>query len=221
MAKILIYNNNFNRMETYYRGLSEAMPYITNRTLTVREFRSNSYSNTIWTSTRTMNSWNRFRTLYGRGIYVGFAFKRCWQGGHGNQSQHYAGTAFDVGQNLTYNQRLTMRNLAASSGIWGYVEPIELTPRWVHFDARTTASGYPTIRYGSKGNYVCVGQDALNALGFRTGGLDGIFGTQTRNAVLTFQSRNGLSADGILGPLTWSRLMAQVNGIGRTSTVID
>lgn len=129
--------------------------------------------------------------------------------------------AFDVGQNLSASQRLSMRNLAASSGVWTYVEPINLTPRWVHFDDRTTAAGYPTIRYGSKGNYVCVGQDALNALGYSTGGLDGVFGTNTRNAVLTFQSRNGLSADGIMGPMTWSRLMAQANGIGRTSTVVN
>lgn len=27
MAKILVYNNDNNRMETYYRGESEAMPY--------------------------------------------------------------------------------------------------------------------------------------------------------------------------------------------------
>lgn len=221
MAKILVYNSNSNRMETYYRGLSEAMPYITNRTLTVREFRSNSSSNILWTSRETMRSWNSFRSLYGRGIFVGFAFKRPWEGGHANQSQHYAGTAFDVGQNLSSSGRAAMRNLAASSGFWGYVEPINLTPRWVHFDDRTTAAGYPTVRFGSKGNYVCVAQDALNTLGYETGGLDGIFGTQTRNAVLTFQSRNGLSTDGILGPLTWSRLMAQVNGIGRTSTVIN
>lgn len=100
-------------------------------------------------------------------------------------------------------------------------EPINLTPRWVHFDDRTVAAGYPTVRYGSKGNYVCVAQDALNALGFTTGGLDGVFGTQTRNAVSSFQSRNGLSADGILGPNTWSRLMSQVNGIGKTGTVIN
>ena len=196
MAKILVYNNNSNRMETYYRGLSEAMPYVTNRTLTVREFRSNSVSNILWTSRNTMISWNKFRSLYGRGIYVGYAFKRPWEGGHANQSQHYAGTAFDVGQNLSYSARVAMRNLAASSGIWAYVEPINLTPRWVHFDDRTTASGFPTIRYGSKGNYVCVAQDSLNALGYSKGGLDGIYGTNTRNAVLTFQSRNGLSADG-------------------------
>ncbi len=122
MAKILVYNNNANRMETYYRGLSEAMPYVTNRTLTVREFRSNSNTNILWTTRNAMNSWNNFRRLYGRSIYVGFAFKRSWEGGHANQSQHYAGVAFDVGQNLSASGRLAMRNLAASSGFWTYVE---------------------------------------------------------------------------------------------------
>ena len=221
MAKILVYNNYSNRMETYYRGLSEAMPYNANRTLTVKEFRANSRSNILWTSTLTMNAWNSFRYIYGRGIFVGFAFKRCWEGGHSDLSQHYAGTAFDVAQNLSYSGRLAMRNLAASSGIWNYVEPISSTPTWVHFDERTTVAGYPIIRFGDKSNYVCTAQDALNVLGYNTGGLDGIFGSNTRNAVLTFQSRNGLSADGILGPLTWSRLMAQVNGIGQTATVIN
>ena len=38
------------------------------------------------------------------------------------QSQHYAGVAFDVGQNLSASGRLAMRNLAASSGFWTYVE---------------------------------------------------------------------------------------------------
>ena len=54
MARILIYNNDTNRMETYYRGLTEAMPYITNRTLTVREFRGSSGSNVLWTEKRVM-----------------------------------------------------------------------------------------------------------------------------------------------------------------------
>ena len=27
MARILVYNNDTNRMETYYRGENEAMPY--------------------------------------------------------------------------------------------------------------------------------------------------------------------------------------------------
>lgn len=127
MAKILVYNNNTNRMETYYRGESEAMPYNSNRTLKVGEFRGSSNSGLLWTDRRAMQAWNSFRYIYGRPIYVGFAFKRPWEGGHGTFSQHYAGVAFDVGQNLTDAQRNEMRNLAISSGIWNFVEPANLT----------------------------------------------------------------------------------------------
>lgn len=94
MARILLYNNNSNRMETYYKGLSEAMPYNSGRTLTVREFSGSSNSNTLWTDLRTMESWNSTRYLYGSPIFVGFAFKRPWQGGHSNLSQHYARNSF-------------------------------------------------------------------------------------------------------------------------------
>lgn len=219
MIKILVYNNNLDRMEKYYRELSDSMPYNANRTLTVNEFRSNSTASTIWTSTLTMTAWNSFRYIYGNPIFVGFAFKRPWEGGHSNLSQHYAGTAFDVGQNLSYSNRVAMRNLAANSRIWNYVEPISDTPRWVHFDERTTFAGYPTIRYGSKSNYVCIAQDALNALGYSTGGLDGIFGNQTRNSTINFQNANGLVADGIIGKNTWNKLMGQVNGIGKVGKV--
>ena len=38
MAKIKVYNNDTNKMETYYKGELEAMPYNSNRTLLVREF---------------------------------------------------------------------------------------------------------------------------------------------------------------------------------------
>ena len=57
-----------------------------------------------------------------------------------------------------------MRNLAENSGIWNYVEPISLTPRWVHFDERQVQFGYPMLRQGSRGVYVCVLQDSLNTL---------------------------------------------------------
>ena len=90
MAKILIFNNDSNRMEVYYRGENEPMPYNTNGTLRVREFRGSSRSNILWTTKRTMQSWNSQRYIYGRTIYVGFAFKRPYEGGHGNLSQHYA-----------------------------------------------------------------------------------------------------------------------------------
>ena len=219
MAKILVYNNQTNRMEIYYKGENEAMPY-NNGTLKVKEFQGSSKSNLLWTDRRTMQSWNNFRTLYGKPIYVGFAFKRPWEGGHGNLSQHYAGVAFDVGQNLNETSINYMRNLAKASGYWRYVEPAADTPRWVHFDDRWIASGYPLTQFGSRGVYVLIAQDALNTLGLGTGGLDGIFGSKTREAIITYQGNNNLAQDGKIGPLTWNSLMTAVVGKGSTNTTI-
>ena len=226
MAKIFIYNESSNRMETYYRGEGQAMPYNTNNTLTVREFKARSVSQTLWTTRNTMLAWNAQRYIYGAPIYVGAAFRRPWENAHGLQSQHYAGVAFDVGQILTAEQRQVLYNSARNSGVWSYVEPIGQTPLWVHFDKRTfppacITGGYPTISRGSKGVYVLVAQDGLNTLGFSTQGLDGIFGTNTRNAVLRFQASRGLVNDGIIGCNTWKELQNEVVGIGRKSTTID
>lgn len=132
MAKIIVYNNDTNRMEVFYRGEEESMPYITNRTLKVREFRGSSKSSTLWTEKRAMQAWNTQRYLYGKPIPVGYAFKRPYEGGHGSQSQHYAGLAFDVGQTLSSQERNELRRSAVASGVWGYVEPASLTPTWVH-----------------------------------------------------------------------------------------
>lgn len=226
MAKILVFNNDTNRMETYYRGETESMPYNTNRTLRVSEFRGSSKSNILWTDKRTMQAWNSQRYIYGAPIYVGFAFKRPYEGGHGNQSQHYAGTAFDVGQRLSSTQRRVLWNSANSSGVWSYVEPISMTPTWVHFDKRfgrpaCSSGGFPLVKRGMRGNYVCIAQDDLNTLGFRTGGLDGVFGDQTYNAVRSYQVSRGLSVDGIIGCNTWRSLQENVIGTGPTNTTIN
>lgn len=226
MAKIIVYNNDTDRMETYYRDLSESMPYNTNSTLTVREFRGASRSNTLWTTKRTMTSWNTQRYIYGAPIPVGFAFRRSWEGGHGYQSQHYAGTAFDVGQRWTDAQRAVLRNSAKNSGLWNYVEPLSISPTWVHFDRRQrppacSSGGYPLIKRGSLSVYVLIAQDDLNTLGFSTRSLDGIFGNRTYNAVIEYQRSRGLSVDGIIGCNTWRSLQENVIASGRTSTTID
>ncbi len=226
MAKIIVYNNDTDRMETYYKGVLEAMPYNTNRTLTVKEFRGASNSNTLWTTKRTMQSWNSQRRLYGAPIPVGYAFRRSWEGGHTGQSQHYAGTAFDVGQQWTNAQRAALRASAQNSGLWSYVEPVSISPTWVHFDRRQKPSacssgGYPLIKRGSLSVYVLIAQDDLNTLGFGAGSLDGIFGNSTYNAVVRYQASRGLIADGIIGCNTWRSLQENVVGTGRTSTTID
>lgn len=226
MAKIIVYNNDTDRMETYYRSLSESMPYNINRTLTLKEFKGASDSQTLWTTKRTMTSWNTQRYIYGSPIPVGYAFRRPWEGGHGTQSQHYAGTAFDVGQLWTNTQRAVLRNSAENSGLWSYIEPYSISPTWVHFDRRQkpsacTSGGYPLLKRGSLSVYVLIAQDDLNTLGFPTGGLDGIYGIRTYNAVRNYQQSRGLSVDGIIGCNTWRSLQENVISSGRTSTTID
>ena len=84
-----------------------------------------------------------------------------------------------------------------------------------------STGGFPTLRRGSLSNYVLIAQDDLNTLGYTTGGLDGIFGSATENAVRRYQRAVGLTADGIVGCNTWRALQEAVVGTGRTNTTID
>ena len=84
-----------------------------------------------------------------------------------------------------------------------------------------SSGGFPQLKRGSLSNYVFIAQDDLNTLGYRTGGLDGIFGSATQDAVRRYQASRGLAADGIIGCNTWRSLQENVVGTGRTSTTID
>lgn len=57
-------------------------------------------------------------------------------------------------------------------------------------------------RYGSSGTEVTNIQTRLKSWGYYNGSVDGIFGTGTRSAVVAFQRKNGLTADGIAGSAT-------------------
>lgn len=225
MAKVIIYDVYTQALETYELNENDPMPYAYGRTMLVREFRGSSRSNVLWTTNAAMEAWNATRRTYGSPIPFRYAFKRIWEGGHGQQSQHYAGVAFDVGQALSQTKRNRIWNVARDLGVWVYVEPLSMTPTWVHMDKRygtpACSAGYPALSSGSRGIYVLILQDALNALGYSTQTLDGVFGGNTRAALLAYQRENGLSADGVVGCNTWRRLVSEAVGIGRTSTVID
>ena len=172
---------------------------------------------------------NVTRRKDGRGIPVGYAFRRIWEGGHGTRSQHYAGVSFDVGQSLTQRERAAIYNAARGTGAWGYVEPLSQTPTWVHMDRRYgtpacsgTTAGYPTLRRGSRGCYVMILQDALSTLGYQTGSrIDGVFGARTEEALRGYQRRTSLSVDGVCGCNSWKKISTAVLGVGRTKTTID
>ncbi len=66
----------------------------------------------------------------------------------------------------------------------------------------------PTLRKGIRGLVEIVRslQKALAGLGFFSGLADGDFGTLTEDAVIAFQTHNGLKKDGIFGPKSWAAL---------------
>lgn len=57
-------------------------------------------------------------------------------------------------------------------------------------------------KYGSYGDEVRLIQSKLKNWGYYNGEVDGIFGSATKNAVMYFQKKNGLTPDGIAGKKT-------------------
>ena len=93
-----------------------------------------------------------------------------------------------------------------------YYGNVEIVP---DAPVRGIVSSYPgtPLRVGSSGPSVVVVQTSLNRISQnypaipKLSTVDGIFGSQTENAVRTFQRIFGLTPDGIVGPATWYALV--------------
>ena len=62
-----------------------------------------------------------------------------------------------------------------------------------------------TLQEGSTGSCVVSLQQRLNQLGANLV-VDGDFGPATKNAVIAFQKKQGLYADGVVGKNSWAKL---------------
>jgi len=89
------------------------------------------------------------------------------------------------------------------------IPPTEITPP-------PNIPEYPgtLLRIGSSGQSVWLMQTFLNEISIAYPsipqiGVDGIFGEQTRSAVVAFQREFMLSPDGIIGPITWDKIVQQ------------
>jgi len=60
-----------------------------------------------------------------------------------------------------------------------------------------------TVKFGSTGDDVKKVQEILKLT------VDGIFGMATHEAVITFQKKSNLLADGVVGPITWNALLGE------------
>ncbi len=70
----------------------------------------------------------------------------------------------------------------------------------------TATTSTPILKLGSLGDLVVWAQEHLASAG-DTIPIDGSYGPTTQSAVETFQTAEGLTADGIVGPATWAALL--------------
>ena len=75
--------------------------------------------------------------------------------------------------------------------------------------AESMVTPEPALHNGSQGEKVWKLQERLQVLGYYTDAVDGQFGQGTRDAVIAFQKKNGLEADGYAGEETQKVLYSE------------
>jgi peptidoglycan hydrolase-like protein with peptidoglycan-binding domain len=89
--------------------------------------------------------------------------------------------------------------------------------------SRVVTKPSDNVRLGDTGSGVKQIQTALVAHGYKVA-TDGAFGPQTSQAVKDFQKKNGLTQDGVVGPVTWAKLQAAPTAatttVAKTTTTV-
>ena len=128
-----------------------------------------------------------------------------------------AGTSY---ARICYLFRGNPVTVTGTSGTWtkviyngqsGYVYSQYVSP------ASGGATYSAVLGSGSKGNEVVALQKKLILLGYLSGATDGVFGEKTESAVRLYQTRNGLTIDGVAGNVTQNAIGAEAQ---RIETVI-
>lgn len=105
-----------------------------------------------------------------------------------------------IDQSASFTNRSRLANEYGISGYRGTAEQNLLLLNRMRKGIKNVPYPGHYIKEGSKGRYVKMVQGKVNVKE------DGIFGPITERAVRDWQRDHGLSADGIVGPKTWSKM---------------
>lgn len=82
------------------------------------------------------------------------------------------------------------------------IEYTSVINNYINQENLNNSAQFVLSQYGSRGNEVRQIQSKLKQLGHYKGSVDGIFGSDTKKAVISFQKSCGLKPDGVAGPKT-------------------
>lgn len=194
MYTLYIYNDESRRLERYKLEAFMNIPYTSHGSMSASEFFSDTVSSVGWTSTEFLHKWNN---LSKGTIHPQSVFRRIFEGGHITESMHYAGLAADIPNTPEDHPFPFSEN-----------RHVALAP-----------AGFPDVSLGDIGLFVLVLQDALAALGFNEGELDGFFGKETLKALLRFRKTYSVEGGDFCDRKTWCALSFRAAGCGVTPTV--
>ena len=97
-------------------------------------------------------------------------------------------------------------HFASPSGQADLLKSTEYTQLKLEQEECALAQMAAILRQGSTGNEVKEVQRRLKMWGYYAGSVDGEFGAKTKKAVVAFQKKNGLTADGVVGKDTYKAL---------------
>lgn len=123
----------------------------------------------------------QFQSWLNSGYSAGLTVDGLW----GPKTRKAATAALQTELNAQFSKGLTV------DGIWG----------------SKTKAACVNVKQGASGNLTRIIQGVLYCRGYDPQGFDGVFGTGCTAAVKSFQSAQGLTADGVVGKNTWERLL--------------
>lgn len=167
------------------------------------------------------------------GMNVNYATDPNWARSIGslmNQLSNYAKTPFSDYQQYTGSQTgvpAPQSSVEPSYGFNGAKGQIvnlanyQGLPFFPTMQAGEAAMYSVTLQNGSSGSQVATVQNVLNQQDQAALTVDGVFGTQTENAVKTYQQNNNLPVTGVVDFQTWSSMVSTPSGEIPASTVLN
>ncbi len=138
-----------------------------------------------------------------------FTFPTLRQGSRGNMVKYLQFMLKNMGYSVGSIDGIFGNNTAAAVRAFQQANGLEadgVVGRLTWYKLNNLTPQASTLRRGSYGAEVRYLQQKLYSKLYPVGTIDGIFGTNTENAVKEFQRENGLVVDGIVGKNTWAAI---------------
>lgn len=215
--KILIFNNQMRRRETYTLNELDDMPYTSGGNVLVRDFLGDSMTTQMWSTAEFLQSMQRLNRVMNYKVPWMQGFRRAHEIASDEMMIHSRGTAADLGHSrFCPSEWQILRGNAEAIQCFDAVSDLDPLPNLVHVHHEPNMVSpmipFARVQANNIGVDVCVLQDSLWRLGYPVVEIDGCFGRNTFQCLRQFQKDTKIHPTGIADRVTWGILMRLIAG---------